>query len=76
MTQSFPYVEKVRNIARFGTGLIIVVIGALMISEGVLGWTSGSSLFFPDVNDTFVFWVGLLSVMIGGTFMSFFPSRR
>ncbi len=76
MTQLVPSREKMRNFARTGTGLIIVVIGALMISEGVLGWTSGTSMFFPDVNDTFVFWVGLLSVMIGGTFMSFFPSRR
>ncbi len=76
MTQMVPSKETMRNYARFGVGIFIVVVGAVMVAEGVLGWTSGSSMFFPDVNDTFVFWVGLLSILIGSTFMSFFPSRR
>ncbi len=76
MSQSFQSKETIRNAGRFGVGLLILVVGAIMIAEGVLGWVSGNSMFFPDVNDTFVFWVGLLSVMIGSTFMSFFPGRK
>lgn len=68
--------EAATNAMRFAVGIVIVVVGALMVAEGVLGWVSNTSLFFSGMNDTFVFWVGLLSIMIGGTFMSFFPSRR
>ena len=67
--------EAATNAMRFAVGIVIVVVGALMVAEGVLGWVSNTSLFFSGMNDTFVFWVGLLSIMIGGTFMSFFPSR-
>jgi len=68
--------ETATNAMRFVVGMVIVVVGGLMVAEGVLGWVSDTSIFFPGMNDTFVFWVGLLSIMIGGTFMSFFPRRR
>ena len=76
MTQTTVLKETVTNAARFAVGIVIVVVGALMVAEGVLGWVSDTSMFFPGINDSFVFWVGVLSIMIGGTFMSFYPRRR
>lgn len=76
MTQTTALRETMTNVMRFAVGTVIVVVGALMVAEGVLGWVSDTSIFFPGINDSFVFWVGVLSIMIGGTFMSFFPRRR
>ena len=44
--------------------VIAVVLGALMIAEGTLGWVTDRSLFYPGVNPTFKFVVGLLVVVL------------
>jgi hypothetical protein len=38
---------------RFALGLITIVLGALMIAEGTVGWVTGESLFYLGVNPTF-----------------------
>ena len=53
-----------RRMNRFVAGLIAVVLGALMIAEGTLGWVTGQSLFYPGVNPTFKFAVGLIAVVL------------
>ncbi len=53
-----------RRMTSFVAGLIAVVLGALMIAEGTLGWVTGQSLFYPGVNPTFKFVVGLLVVVL------------
>jgi len=53
-----------RRLNRFVAGLIAVVLGALMIAEGTLGWVTGQSLFYPGVNPTFKFVVGLIAVVL------------
>jgi hypothetical protein len=53
-----------RRLNRFVAGLIAVVLGALMIAEGTLGWVTGQSLFYPGVNPTFKFAVGLIVVVL------------
>jgi len=53
-----------RRVNNFVAGVIAVVLGALMIAEGTLGWVTGQSLFYPGVNPTFKFVVGLLVVVL------------
>jgi hypothetical protein len=53
-----------RRISSFVAGMVAVVLGALMIAEGTLGWVTGQSLFYPGVNPTFKFVVGFLVVVL------------
>lgn len=49
---------------RFVAGMIALVIGALMVAEGTLGWVTGASLFYPGVNPTFKFAVGFVVIVL------------
>ena len=49
---------------RFVAGVIAIVLSALMIAEGTLGWVTSQSLFYPGVDPTFKFVVGLLVVVL------------
>ena len=49
---------------RMVAGLIAMVIGALMLAEGVLGWVTGASLFYDGVNPSFKFAVGFITIVL------------
>jgi hypothetical protein len=51
------------RVNRMVTGLIAMVIGALMLAEGVLGWVTGTSVFYEGVNPSFKFAVGLITIV-------------
>ena len=55
---------KKQRMNNFVAGVIAVVLGALMIAEGTLGWVTGQSLFYPGVNPTFKFVVGFLVIVL------------
>mgnify|MGYP001148243341 CR=1 FL=1 len=52
------------RINRFVAGLIAIVLGALMIAEGVLGWVTDQSLFYSGVNPSFKFAVGFIVIVL------------
>jgi len=57
------------DIMSFGLGIIVLVLGALMLAEGVLGWVTGASLFFEGVNPSFKFVVGLIAIVSTSSLM-------
>jgi len=57
----FQHGEATRGQVR--CSLIAIVLGALMIAKGTLGWVTGQSLFYPGVNPTFKFAIGFLVVV-------------
>jgi len=57
------------NVGRFAAGLIVIVLGALMIAEGVLGWVTGTSLFYEGVNHSFEFVVGFIAIVLGASLL-------
>lgn len=54
---------------RFGADLIVIVLDALMLAEGVLGWVSNTSLFYEGVNPSFKFVVGFIAVVLAASLM-------
>ncbi len=54
------------DVARFILGGIFIVLGAGLLLEGIAGSLYGSRLFLDDVNRVFEFFVGLMSVTLGG----------
>ncbi len=50
-------------------GVIVIVLGALMLAEGVVRYTADLSIFFAGTNSTFVGAVGIITVIIGGSFL-------
>jgi len=52
------------NVGRFAAGLIVIVLGALMLAEGVLGWITGTSLFYEGINHSFEFVVGFIAIVL------------
>ena len=57
------------NVGRFAAGLIVIALGALMIAEGVLGWVTGTSLFYEGVNHSFEFVVGFIAIVLGASLL-------
>lgn len=51
------------NPLKLGVGVILVVIGALLLADGVIGWVNNTYVFIADVNPTFKFIVGLIAIM-------------
>lgn len=54
---------------RFAASLIVLVLGAVMLAEGVLGWVAGTSLFFEGVDPSFKFVVGFLFIVLAASIM-------
>jgi len=48
---------------KLAIGVILVVIGALMLADGVIGWVNNTYVFIADVNPTFKFIVGLIAIV-------------
>ncbi len=57
----------VRDVGRLGAGLLLIVLGALMLAEGIAGSITNSVLFFAGVNRGFEFVVGLVTVIVGAS---------
>lgn len=58
-----------RDIGRLISGIIVIVLGALTLVDGILGVIPGveTSVFFEGVNPYFKIVVGLIVIIIGGT---------
>ena len=48
---------------KLAIGVILVVIGALLLADGVIGWVSNTYVFIADVNPTFKFVVGIIAIV-------------
>ena len=51
------------NPLKLGIGVILVIIGALLIADGVITAVNGTHVFFPDVHPAFKFIVGFIAVV-------------
>ncbi len=51
------------NPLKLGVGVILVVIGALLMADGVVTAVRGTYLLFPDVHPAFKFIVGFIAVV-------------
>lgn len=51
------------------TGIIVVVLGALMLVDGVLVNVPGSPIFFGNTNPAFVLAVGVIALLMGGSLL-------
>jgi len=49
---------------KLAAALIAVILGALMVAEGVLGWANGTSLLYEGVDPTFKFVVGFVFIVL------------
>ncbi len=61
--------SSVRDIFSFGASIVLIVLGALLIAEGVIGSINGTMLFFDGVNRGFEFIVGLVTIIVGASEM-------
>ncbi len=63
----------VRDVFGCGASVVLIVLGALLLAEGVFGSVTGTTLFFGGVNRGFEFIMGLVTVIVGAALM---PSQR
>jgi hypothetical protein len=57
------------NMARFLSSLIVLVVGALILADGVLGWVANTSLFLEEEPPLSKFLVGLILILIAAYLM-------
>ena len=57
------------NVVRFLSSLIILVLGALALTDGILGWVADTSLFFEEEPALSKFLVGLVFIMIAASLL-------
>jgi hypothetical protein len=57
------------NVGRLVSGIIVIVLGALTLADGILGVVPGveMSVFFEGVNPYFKIVVGFIALILGGT---------
>ncbi|MFQ6010969.1 MAG: hypothetical protein ACE5KG_02230 [Nitrososphaerales archaeon] len=55
------------DIRSLAGGIMTVVIGALMLADGVIGAVSGFSIFYEGTNPLFSISVGIIALIVGGT---------
>ncbi len=60
---------SVRDVFGFGASIVLIVLGALLLAEGVFGSVTGTTLFLEGVNRGFEFVVGLVTVIVGASLM-------
>jgi MinD superfamily P-loop ATPase len=51
------------KVLKISVGIILAVISAIMMADSVITVTTGTHVFFPDVQPAFEFVVGLITVM-------------
>lgn len=64
---------SVRDVFSSGASIVLIVLGALLLAEGVVGALNGTTLFFEGVNRGFEFIMGLVTVIVGASLM---PSQK
>jgi hypothetical protein len=52
------------KIIDFIAGVIVVILGGLMLIDGVVGWESNTSFIFADVDPLFEIVVGAISIVL------------
>ncbi len=52
------------KIIDFIAGIIVVVLGALMLADGVVGWPAETSFIFRNVDPLFEIVVGAISIVL------------
>ena len=52
-----------KSISRLVEGIIVIVLGALMLAEGVVRYIAGVSIFFAGTNPAFVVAVGIIALI-------------
>lgn len=60
-----PSYEQSMRTAEFVEGIVVVVLGALMLADGVAGLVMDASFIFEGVNPLFEIVVGLISIILG-----------
>ena len=55
------------NISRFVIGILLIIPGAFMIADGVLGMLGENVIFFKDTNINFEFVVGFALIILGAS---------
>jgi len=55
------------DVGRLVEGIIVIVLGALMLAEGVVGYVAGLSIFFAGTNPAFVVAVGIIALVLGAS---------
>lgn len=65
--------RTVNDVFRFGAGLVVIVLSALMIADGVVAATTGTGFVFQDVSRPFEFVVGLIGLLVGASLV---PQRN
>ncbi len=56
------------DIGKLVKGVIVIVLGALMLAEGLVRYTADQTIFFEGTNPAFVAAVGIIALIIGGSF--------
>ena len=59
------------NIGRIISGMIVIVLGALILVDGILGLPTfdAGAIFFEGVNPTFKIVLGFIFLLLAGTLM-------
>jgi len=55
------------NIFRFLGGLISLVLGALMVADGVIEWVNNTVVFFPGVDFRFKVAIGIIVIVLSAS---------
>jgi len=53
------------NIGTLAAGIIAVVLGAMMLLEGIVASVPGETIFFEGTNHNFAFAVAILALILG-----------
>jgi Ni,Fe-hydrogenase I cytochrome b subunit len=62
--------SRASKISRYAISILVLVLGALMISESVTSVVANQSyIFLEDVNRGFEFVVGLIAIVLAATLM-------
>ena len=62
--------EKIRKMGAFIAGIILVVLGALMLAEGIITLMGNSAFLFVDnMNRGFELVVGLVTIIVAAATM-------
>ncbi|MEE9236556.1 MAG: hypothetical protein V3U52_02035 [Thermoplasmata archaeon] len=62
------------NIAKLASGIPVIVLGALLLVEGILVYAADTTIWLGDTNPNLTIAVGLIALLLGGALIE--DSRR